>query len=65
MDQEATSSLKQPMTDEERLKLAAKLDADLERFITNLPKKKYDDGWAEDRWEEVRNMLKLSSGIGL
>jgi len=44
---------KQPMTDEERLKLAQKLDADLEQFINNLPKKRYEDGWPEDRWEEV------------
>lgn len=44
---------KQPMTDEERLKLAQKLDDDLEQFINNLPKKRYEDGWPEDRWEEV------------
>lgn len=48
---------KQPMTDEDRLKLAQKLDADLEDFINNLPKKRYEDGWPEDRWEEV---LKVS-----
>lgn len=41
------------MTDEERLELAARLDADLEGFIDGLEKKRYEDGWPEDRWEEV------------
>lgn len=41
------------MTDEERLELAARLDADLENFIDGLEKKRYEDGWPEDRWEEV------------
>lgn len=39
-------------TDEDRLKLAAKLDLELDEFINNLPKRKYEDGWPEDRWEE-------------
>ncbi|CAH1117980.1 unnamed protein product [Phaedon cochleariae] len=43
---------KTPMTDEERLELAKKLDADLDEFIDSLPKNKYTDGWPEDRWEE-------------
>ncbi|KAK9886339.1 hypothetical protein WA026_015852 [Henosepilachna vigintioctopunctata] len=40
------------MTDEERLQLASKLDRELDEFINALPKKKYEDGWPEDRWEE-------------
>ncbi|KRT83507.1 hypothetical protein AMK59_4652, partial [Oryctes borbonicus] len=43
---------KKPMTDEERLELAKKLDKELDDFINNLPKKQYTDGWPEDRWEE-------------
>lgn len=41
------------MTPEERLQLAAKLDKELDEFIEKLPRKKYEDGWPEDRWEEV------------
>lgn len=41
------------MTDEERLALAARLDEDLEGFIDSLERKRYEDGWPEDRWEEV------------
>lgn len=43
---------KGPMTDAERLALAAKLDDDLERFIEGLEHKRYEEGWPEDRWEE-------------
>lgn len=39
-------------TDEERLKLASKLDAELDEYISNLEKKSYTEGWPEDRWEE-------------
>lgn len=49
----ATSSGKSKMTDEERLALAAKLDRELDDFINGLEKKRYEDGWPEDRWEEV------------
>ncbi|XP_066148808.1 DNA polymerase interacting tetratricopeptide repeat-containing, protein of 47 kDa [Euwallacea fornicatus] len=52
MDNSSELSDKTQMTNEERLKLCRKLDADLEEFITNLPKRKYQDGWPEDRWEE-------------
>lgn len=45
------------MTDEERLALAAKLDADLDAFIDSLKKKRYSEGWPADRWEEVRRNL--------
>lgn len=41
------------MTDEERLELAAKLDRELDEFINSLEKKRYTDGWPEDRWQEV------------
>ncbi|XP_076760781.1 DNA polymerase interacting tpr containing protein of 47kD [Xylocopa sonorina] len=39
-------------TDEERLKLASKLDAELDEYINNLEKKSYTEGWPEDRWEQ-------------
>ncbi|KAG1700931.1 Cyclin-dependent kinase 9 [Nymphon striatum] len=46
-------SVKNPhMTDTERKELANKMDEDIESFINNLPKKKYEDGWKEDNWEE-------------
>lgn len=41
------------ITEEERLQLAVKLDKDLEKFVNNLPQKKYEDGWNEESWEEV------------
>lgn len=42
------------LTDEERLALAAKLDADLDVFIDSLEKKRYTEGWPADRWEQVK-----------
>lgn len=53
MSSEDTTTTKTNWTDEERLALAAKLDADLEQFIGGLEKKRYTEGWPEDRWEEV------------
>ncbi|XP_018565306.1 tetratricopeptide repeat protein 4 [Anoplophora glabripennis] len=44
--------VKKPMTHEERLELADKLDRELDEFIEKLPRRKYDEGWPEDRWEE-------------
>jgi hypothetical protein len=41
------------MTDEERLELAAKLDKDLDVFMDSLEKRRYTEGWPEDRWQEV------------
>lgn len=41
------------MTDEERAELCARMDQELEDFIDGLEKKRYTDGWPEDRWEEV------------
>lgn len=40
-------------TEQERLELAAKLDAELDDFINGLEKKRYEEGWPEDRWQEV------------
>lgn len=48
-----SSIVKSQMTDEERLALAEKLDKDLDEFISGLEKKRYTEGWPEDRWEEV------------
>ncbi|KAL0122185.1 hypothetical protein PUN28_007142 [Cardiocondyla obscurior] len=39
-------------TEEERLELAAKLDAELDEYISGLEKKSYTEGWPEDRWQE-------------
>lgn len=47
-----TTEIKKNMTDDERLALAAKLDRELEEFIDGLEKKRYSEGWPEDRWEE-------------
>ncbi|XP_055626999.1 DNA polymerase interacting tetratricopeptide repeat-containing, protein of 47 kDa [Toxorhynchites rutilus septentrionalis] len=47
-----SSSRKHAMSDQERLELAAKLDKDLDQFIGSLEKKRYTEGWPEDRWEE-------------
>lgn len=43
---------KQPMSHEERIELAEKLDKELDEFINGLEKKRYTEGWPEDRWEE-------------
>lgn len=45
--------VKSKMSDEERLALAEKMDKDLDAFIDSLEKKRYTEGWPEDRWEEV------------
>lgn len=42
-----------PVTDEERLELAKKLDEELDDFINGLKKKPCKNGWSEDKWEEV------------
>lgn len=39
-------------TEEERLKLAAKLDAELDEYINSLEKKSYTEGWPENKWQE-------------
>uniref|UniRef100_A0A1A9VJD6 Cns1/TTC4 wheel domain-containing protein n=1 Tax=Glossina austeni TaxID=7395 RepID=A0A1A9VJD6_GLOAU len=43
---------KQEWTEQDRLELAAKLDAELDEFIDGLEKKRYEEGWPEDRWQE-------------
>ncbi|EDW02127.1 DNA polymerase interacting tetratricopeptide repeat-containing, protein of 47 kDa [Drosophila grimshawi] len=43
---------KKNWTEEERLELAAQLDAQLDEFIDGLEKKRYEEGWPEDRWQE-------------
>lgn len=50
---ELVSEPRHPMSDEERLELASKLDKDLDNFINGLEKRKYTDGWTEDTWQEV------------
>jgi hypothetical protein len=40
-------------TEEERLKLADKLDKDLDEFINSLERKPYAEGWSPDNWVEV------------
>lgn len=46
------SDVKSPMTEEERLELCQKLDKELDEFIDSLEKRRYTEGWPEDRWEE-------------
>lgn len=41
------------LTEEERLALAAKLDADLDVFINSLEKKRYTEGWDPATFEKV------------
>ncbi|CAG4939442.1 unnamed protein product [Colias eurytheme] len=49
---EQDSANKKPMTEEERVALCQKLDRELDEFIDSLEKKRYTEGWPEDRWEE-------------
>ncbi|KAK4878437.1 hypothetical protein RN001_010943 [Aquatica leii] len=46
------NSDKSPITNEQRLALAAKLDKELDDFIDSLEKRPYTEGWPEDRWQE-------------
>lgn len=50
---EMTSKISSKMTDEERKKLGAKLDNELDEFIEGLEKRSYTEGWPEDKWKEV------------
>lgn len=52
MTEEPQKENKQPMTEEERLALCQKLDKELDDFINSLERKRYTEGWEEDRWEE-------------
>lgn len=51
------------MTEEERSQLAAKLDRDLDKFISGLEKRSYTEGWPEDRWQEVMKFYIKSFSI--
>lgn len=53
MEETSTPVHKTPMTEEERIQLAAKLDSELEVFMSGLEKQRYTEGWPEDRWQEV------------
>ncbi|KAL7022144.1 hypothetical protein ACKWTF_012151 [Chironomus riparius] len=46
------SSSKTKISEEERIKLAEKLDRDLDEFIGSLEQKRYKDGWSEENWQE-------------
>lgn len=50
---------KKGITDEERAELCSRLDQELEDFIDGLEKKRYTEGWPEDRWEEVKLILAI------
>ncbi|XP_043248495.1 DNA polymerase interacting tetratricopeptide repeat-containing, protein of 47 kDa [Colletes gigas] len=50
--EEASEKKHKTWSDEERLVLASKLDAELDEYISNLEKKSYTEGWPEDRWQE-------------
>jgi len=51
--QSSTMETKAKISDEERIKLAEKLDKELDDFIGSLKKTQYKDGWNEDNWQEV------------
>uniref|UniRef100_A0A8D8M0U9 Tetratricopeptide repeat protein 4 n=2 Tax=Cacopsylla melanoneura TaxID=428564 RepID=A0A8D8M0U9_9HEMI len=50
--EDPNSNDKKVYTDEERSKLAEKLDGELDDFIAGLEKRSYTEGWPEDRWQE-------------
>lgn len=52
MAEEVKNESKKPMTGEERLALCEKMDKELDDFINSLERKRYTEGWAEDKWEE-------------
>lgn len=58
---EMAEEVKKPMTDAERLELAAKLDRELDEFINSLEKRQYTEGWPEDRWQEVISLSSLKT----
>ncbi|XP_053618136.1 DNA polymerase interacting tetratricopeptide repeat-containing, protein of 47 kDa [Plodia interpunctella] len=55
MSEEVKNENKKAMTEEERLALCQKLDQELDDFINSLERKRYTEGWPEDRWEEEMN----------
>lgn len=44
---------KPSISQEERMELCAKLDSELDDYISGLETQAYTEGWPEDRWEEV------------
>lgn len=58
MAEDPSQEKKTPMTDEERLALCQKLDQELDDFIDSLERKRYTEGWPEDRWEVRLSKLK-------
>lgn len=63
INKDSTQLPKKAMSHEERLQLAAKLDRELDEFIESLPRRKYQDGWPEDRWEEVSTDLLFQKNL--
>ena len=59
MTEESSKEAKQPITEEERIALCQKLDKELDDFIDSLEKKRYTEGWPEDRWEVGEALLAL------
>ncbi|CAH2986573.1 unnamed protein product [Chilo suppressalis] len=51
-EEKCDTEAKKPMTGEERLALCQKLDQELDDFINSLERKRYTEGWPEDRWQE-------------
>ncbi|XP_015606705.1 tetratricopeptide repeat protein 4 isoform X2 [Cephus cinctus] len=49
---EQTDNKSKVWGENERLELAAQLDAQLDEYINSLEKKQYTEGWPEDRWQE-------------
>lgn len=47
------------LADEDRAKIVRKASEDVDEFIANLPKKKYEDGWAEENWEQVYRKVSI------
>lgn len=54
---------KQKISEEERLALAAKLDNDLEEFISGLEKRRPSEKVPIDQWEKVSKFLKFLSTL--
>lgn len=50
---------KRPMSDTERLELCQKLDSELDDFINSLERKRYTEGWPEDRWEVLNIFMNI------
>lgn len=59
MEEQSKTEKKQPMSDEERLALCQKLDQELDEFIDSLERKRYTEGWPEDRWQVSTLKMKL------